>query len=165
MANENNNRISATLTQQDIDDIKHHVQQIESKLPFLVGLTTAERQRLPKIHRSNKIFVDDALRTAEENQSVIPDYVDIAELRKDLELYESLSKVLLPIQQLTEKLRDTQILAGSESYTSALVIYNMFQMAAKMGLPGMDTVVAQLAERFQMTASSSTKEEENTADE
>jgi hypothetical protein len=44
--------------------------------------------------------------------------------------------------------RDTQILAGSEAYSTALMAYRMFQMAAQSGMPGLDSVVSRLSERF-----------------
>ena len=79
---------------------------------------------------------------------MLPAYVNVPEMLKDFDLYRFLEQVLQPIAQLYEKVRDTQILAGSEAYTIALVAYKQFQIAVASGMPGMDTIVAQLSERF-----------------
>lgn len=148
MSNLLNNRISAALSAQDVEDIKLLLRQAEAKIPFLIGLTNEERKMMPKINRSNKLFVDDALQACQDNAALLPAYLQVAEMRKDYELYRSLGDVLQPLAQLYEKVRDTQILAGSEAYSSALMAYRMFQMAAESGLPGLDSVVSRLSERF-----------------
>lgn len=148
MANIQNNRISAGLSPTDIQDILAAINTITNKMPFLIGLTAEERKVLPKINRQNKLFVDDSLQACNNNTSLLPNYISVAEMQKDYDLYRSLEQVLQPLAQLYEKVRDTQTLAGSEAYSSALMIYKMFQMAAGVGMPGMDTIVAQLSERF-----------------
>ncbi|MFN0201049.1 MAG: hypothetical protein ACKVTZ_05985 [Bacteroidia bacterium] len=148
MANIQNNRLSASLSANDVQDILAAIQTIESKLPFIIGLTTEERKTLPKINRQNKLFVDDALQACMNNATLLPNYISVGEMQKDYELYRSLEQVLQPLAQLYEKVRDTQMLAGSEAFSSALMVYKMFQMAAGVGMPGMETIVAQLAERF-----------------
>ena len=160
MASLQNNRISAALTAQDVQDILAAIQVIENKLPFIVGLTADERKTLPKINRQNKLFVDDALQACANNASLLPTYVSVGEMQKDYDLYRTLEQVLQPLAQLYEKVRDTQILTGSESYSSALTVYKLFQMAAAVGMPGMDTIVAQLSERFAGQGSTTTENSE-----
>lgn len=148
MSNLQNNRVSASLAQQEVEDLKSLIRQIEAKLPFLLGLTNDERRLLPKISRSNKLFVDETLQACADNASLLPGYLNVEEMRKDYALYRALGDVLQPLAQLYEKVRDTQMLAGSEAYSTALMSYRMFQMAGKSGMPGMDAVVSRLSERF-----------------
>jgi hypothetical protein len=49
---------------------------------------------------------------------------------------------------LAEKLDDTQMLAGSEAYITALAAYRNFDAAAKAGIQGADTIYNHLKERF-----------------
>ena len=56
--------------------------------------------------------------------------------------------VLIPLQQLVEKLDDTTLQAGSEAYTAALVFYTAVKGAARAGEPGMKTVYDDLQARF-----------------
>lgn len=149
MANLQNNRISAELDQATIDGIRASLDSIEAALPFLLGLTISERRFLPKISQSNKLFVADALQAAQDNSHFLPAYIDIAEMAKDFRLYNQLDELILRFNQILEKMSDTQMLAGSESYKTALAFYQMIQFAAQAGLPGADTLNDMLKTRFE----------------
>ena len=148
MANILNNRISTVLNVETTEKIKTNLKDLNDNLNFLIGLTTEERMKLPKIDGSNRLFVQDALKVMKQNASILPNFVNVEELEKDFILYEQLDSILSAINQLQEKLRDTQMLAGSEAYSSALMAYRMFQMAADAGMAGMDSVVDDLKQRF-----------------
>jgi hypothetical protein len=53
-----------------------------------------------------------------------------------------------PLSQLSEKLDDTTMEAGSEAFSAALVFYNAVKAAAKAGVPGMKVVADDLQARF-----------------
>lgn len=148
MSNILNNRISAAISAQDKAEIKQAIALIESKLPFLLGLTADERKVLPKINRQNKLFVDETIQACADNGAILPAFIKVDEMRKDFDLFVDLGDIALPLSQLYEKVRDTQMLAGSESFSTSLAVYKMFQLAAASGMPGMDTVADKLAERF-----------------
>ena len=148
MANITNNRISAVLTEEQIAAIKAHLAGIATEMPFLLGLTAEERIRLPKIDVANRNFVKDALTALRNNPGLLPDFINVAEMEKDLILFEQLDELLLLANGWVERLRDTQILAGSEAYSSALFAYRIFQIGADAGLPGADTIFDLLKERF-----------------
>jgi hypothetical protein len=148
MTTVSNNRISVTIDEFALAQIKGAFQTINQHLPFLLGLNPEERQTMPKMNVANKQFVQDALLAMKNNEGMFPVYLSHAELAKDVKLYEQLDELVILSQQLTEKLRDTQILAGSEAYIMALLIYKMVGVAAQSGLPGMDTIYDQLGERF-----------------
>ena len=148
MTVEVSNRVSAELKEETIKEIEALVQQIEDKISFLTNISTDDRGRLPRVGRGQRLFIESTMRVAREKSEILPEYVDIDELQKDLELYNALGKVLAPVSRLQNKVWDTQVLAGAEAYTSALVVYNMFQMAAKMGVVGIDSAVLELAQYY-----------------
>jgi hypothetical protein len=149
MTTVSNNRISVTIDEFALAQVKGAFQTINQHLPFLLGLGPEERQKMPKMNVANKQFVQDALLAMKNNEGLFPVYLNHAELGKDLKLYEQLDELVILAQQLTEKMRDTQILAGSEAYLMALMVYKMVGVAAQSGMPGMDTIYDQLAERFE----------------
>lgn len=153
MSNSFSNRVSASLSATAVGNIKTAITSIKTNLPFLVGLTNGERQAIPKINEANKVFTADALTAAVNNNNIIPAYVSATELKLDLDLYNALDEVNLLLSQLNEQVNDTQMLAGSEAYISALTIYRLFGAAAKAGVPGADTVYDMLANRFNISAS------------
>jgi len=143
-----NNRISVTMDEYVFEQVKGAFLTINEHMPFLIGLKAEERQTMPKMNVANKQFVYDALMAMKNNKDLFPPYLNPVELNKDYILYTQLDELVALSQQLTEKLRDTQILAGSEAFVSALSVYKLVTTAAQAGMPGADTVYDQLAERF-----------------
>lgn len=148
MSNISNNRISVIATQAQLEDVKAGIQAIGNSLPFLVGLKTEERSSLLSIDVNNKAFTEDAINAGLVNQEMLPAYVSVKDMQLDLGLFMQLDVIIPMVKQLLEKLIDTQMLAGSEAYMSALMLYRLFKSAAGAGVPGADAIVAQLELRF-----------------
>ena len=148
MSNLSNNRLSIVATATQIAAVKTALQTINTNLPFLIGLTTDERIALPAINVNNKAFTEDAINAAANNTALIPSYVNVPNMQNDLSLFIQLDEIILLVKQLLERLEDTQMLAGSEAYTSALAVYRLISSAADAGVPGADAINAQLKARF-----------------
>jgi hypothetical protein len=91
---------------------------------------------LPKINVSNKAFTEDAINSMVNNPSLLPAYFNVAEMQKDMTLFTQLDEMSIIINQLAERISDTQLLAGSEAYVSALAAYRNFEAAANAGVCG-----------------------------
>lgn len=150
------NRLSVTLTPAAITAIKAAIATVDTQLPFLIGLTNAERKAIPKIDVNNKVFVEDALTAINNNGGILPNYINAVEIGKDLELFEQLDELVQLVGQLYDKLKDTQMLAGSEAYVSSLVAYKLFASAADAGLPGAESIYNQLKQRFTVSGGTDT---------
>ncbi|MGK4568363.1 hypothetical protein [Flavobacterium sp. 3HN19-14] len=148
MSNLTNNKLNVTMTAAQIAAVKTAIATINTNMPFLVGLTLAERSALPKIDVSNKAFTEDAINAAVNNSTMLPSYLNVANMQTDLQLYSQIDELRGIAAQTLEKLEDTQMLAGSESFVNALTVYKMFGNAADGGIPGSDTIYSQLAARF-----------------
>ena len=148
MANLTNNRINTTATAAQVTAVKTALQTIAANLPFLVGLTTEERIALPSINVSNKAFTEDAINAGVNNPALIPSYVSVVNMKNDMLLFTQLDEIIMMTKQLLEKMEDTQLLAGSEAYTSALTLYKLLGSAADAGVGGTDAIVTQLKQRF-----------------
>jgi len=142
------NRVSITISNEAITAINAAIATIEQNLPTLINLTAEDRKSLPKMGDKTLAFVNKTLEYGKQNPQVVPSFLDIGEFEKDVQAVINLNKVLIPLQQLVEKLDDTTILAGSEAYSAALVFYNAVKGAAKAGVPGMKTVYDDLQARF-----------------
>lgn len=148
MSNLTNNRLNITATATQITAVKTALQTIATNLPFLIGLTTEERIALPAIDVNNKAFTEDAISAGVNNANLLPAYLSTASMQTDLSLFTQLDEVITLTKQLLEKLEDTQLLAGSEAYVGALSLYKLFGSAADAGVPGSDSIYAQLKQRF-----------------
>ena len=142
------NKVSIALEAEVIANITAAIDTISTNLPGLVNLTDDERQTIPKMGDKTLAFVSKALEYANQNQELVPPYLDVAEFAKDVTAVTRLQQVLKPLQQLVEKLDDTTMLAGSEAYTAALVFYTAVKGAEKAGVPGVKTVSDDLQARF-----------------
>jgi hypothetical protein len=148
MSNLTNNRLNVTATAVQVSSAKNAIQTVAANLPFLIGLTSEERITLPAIDINNKAFTEDAINAGLNNSTLIPSYVSVPNMQTDLTLFTQLDEVIMVTKQLLEKLEDTQLLAGSEAYASALTLYKLFGSAADAGMPGADAVYNQLKQRF-----------------
>jgi hypothetical protein len=142
------NRISIELASELVEQVKGLIDQIEEKLPFLISLTSDERNSFPKLSRENELFVEETIRAAASHKEVLPAYIHTDEMAKDIELFQQLSRIMVRLNHVHSKVKDTMHIAGAEALATALVTNNMFQIAAKMGVDGMESVSAKLSELF-----------------
>jgi hypothetical protein len=139
--------VSATLSQADMDAIAAAIDTIQKRLPFLVDLVATERSELPKMGNKSRSFVAQALEVADMNSDFLPRSFDVAEMRRDIELYEKLNRILMSLTQLQDMVDDTCLLAGSEAYTAALTVYNYAKTSA-INANGMEPIVNEMREHF-----------------
>lgn len=95
---------------------------------------------------------------------MLPSFLNVTHMQNDLKLFIQLDELTGLVRQLLEKLEDTQMLAGSESYVSALTGYKLFSAAAEAGVPGSDSIYDNLKARFNNGSSGTspdTKKEES----
>jgi hypothetical protein len=118
------NLISTSISQEQINEIIAAIDRINAKLPTLVSLTNEELSSLPKVSYKNIDFIHEVLDFADTYPDLVPPHIDVQEIRKDLRLIESLTKILVPMKKLVKKLEDSTLLAGSEAYIPSLAIYN-----------------------------------------
>ena len=124
-------RINAELSQADQQAVLAAANGIRQKLPFLIDLTPAERRSLATMGDKRRGFVARALVIAAQNEGMLPRSFDVAEMRRDVALLESLRPILTALAQLHELVGDTYMAVGSEAYTSALLVYHFARSAGK----------------------------------
>ena len=139
--------ISATLSDDNLANIKAAIVTIHENMPFLISLTTDERRKRVKMGDKSLAFVSNSRTVTQNNPEVVPRNFNIQEFEKDYQLMVSLTEVLSLLEQLTEKVDDTLIAVGSESMASSLLVYDFVKTAAKHS-PGLKSVADQLGERF-----------------
>lgn len=141
------NRISAELPAKTREEVLQDIEAIKSKLPFLIDLSTDEKQGMAKFGDKSRAFVTKAFELASLNKGAIPADLDLAEMKKDVELMLSLYPILKSLDILYEKINDTYFAAGSEAYSAGLHIY-LYLKAANVATGGLDDVLDDLGKRF-----------------
>lgn len=148
MSNMNNNRVNQVLTEEQMTNLKEGIKSLEKDFSFFVGLTDQERASLLGIDVNNKAFVEDALNAGRVNQDLLPRYLSLESAELDLKLFEQMDEIITIVEQFHQKLSDTRLLAGSEAYMTALMLYRLFIAASTAGMPGADAAVKKLEPRF-----------------
>ncbi len=128
--------------------------------PYLLALTPAEKQELPKMGPKTLNFVEKSHQAAHENPTLVPQYLEMDAFDVDFADAHGLWTLYNRIRQLEEGVADTQMTAGSEAYQSALVFYNSVKVAASSGVNGAKAVYEELKKRFPRPKKQQTGSEE-----
>ncbi len=142
-------KVSGRLTREETEQLVEKLREIRECLPFLIQLTPSERMGGLKMGDRAIAFVERALQIAKERPQLIPPYVDIEEMERDFELWKNLGVLIREITSLLEALEDTRMGAGADAYSTALLIYGALKQAGQAGVPGVDTLVAELSTHFE----------------
>jgi len=137
--------ISTTLSPEDQQAIGAAIDALRQKLPFLIDLTKADRVRMPKASDKTAAFVRKAMQVGNEHSGLFPASF-LEEMRKDIQLLDSLEPIRLAIKTLVKKLDDTTMQLGGESYAAARTIYAVTK--APHAQAALRTAFGDLGKRF-----------------
>jgi hypothetical protein len=150
------NRVSATLSDEDLNIIKQAIQTIADKLPFRISLTDDERRGGMKLGDKSVGFLDKNYNYTQTNSTLVPNYLDVPEYTKDYNSTKDLLEILQLLRPLVQSIEDTYTQVGIEALSAALLFYNAVKLAAKQGVPGAQAIYDDLQKRFPGTSGSST---------
>lgn len=146
----NENRISISLSQADVDVINQAIATLGAKFqPILIALEAEDKKNLAKLGEKSVSFVEKSLLYAESDAEFLPAFVDAAEMLKDWTAFNLLNGFLRPLQQITRNLDDTATLCGSEASLASLAYYNSVRQAVKLNVPKASTIYDDLSQRFE----------------
>lgn len=149
MANGTENIISIQIPESDVKQVTEYLNKIQEILkPYLIALSPEERQRMLKMGDKTVSFVEKTLDYVKSNPEFVPAYMNVLEFEKDTTAVKNLITMLNPVVQLEQGINDTEMLAGSEAYTAALIYYNSVKQAAKNNVPNAAAIYDDLSKRF-----------------
>jgi hypothetical protein len=143
------NLVSLSISEGELAEIRKAIEVLQKNLlPYLLELTISEKESLAKMGDKTVAFVTKATEHAEAQPKLVPAFIDIAELRKDLEAIEILRPLFNSLNQLSKGLDDTMTVAGSEAYSAALAFYQSVKVGAKLNVSGAQEIYNDLQVRF-----------------
>ncbi|SRR5260221_378656 len=143
------NRVSIKISPADLQKALDAINVISNTLkPYLVALTPDDRHNLPKVSDGTLPFVQKTLDYAGTNGGFMPAYIDVGELKVDVDATDVLLQIQRPLGQLAQNLDDTIMLCGSEAYIAAVAFYNSVKLASKLKVPGAEPIANDLGVRF-----------------
>ena len=142
------NRISATLADADKQAILDAVVLIKTKLPFLLDLTPDDRVSLPKMGDGSLAFDEKCAVYMDSLPTLVPGFVNVAEVKKDRALHNQLAGVAAQLIALGQSMDSTMMVIASEQWMADLSFYQSVRQAAKRGVPGAQAAYDDLSQRF-----------------
>ena len=143
------NLVSLSIPEGELSEIRKAIKILQERLlPYLLELTNDEKESMAKMGDKTVAFVTKATEHAEAHDKLVPVFVDVAELRKDLQAIETLRPFYNSLSHLVKGLEDTIMVAGSEAYLAALAFYQSTKVGAKMNVSGAQEIYNDLQPRF-----------------
>ncbi len=143
------NKVNSSIPESVISEATTKLSEVVNILkPYLIALSPTERHDLPKMSDGTLPFVQKCLDYCKSNPEFAPAYVNYNELTEDMKMYQQLLPLYRTVLQLENKLNDTSMQAGAESYVSSLSYYNSVKNAAKYDAPGAKAIYEDLKKRF-----------------
>ena len=144
-----NDRDGAGIPLGDLESMLAELEAMFEKLEStMVVLTPKDRQRLPKMRSSTVEFVDKVGYHMRATPHFKPAFLDIEEFERKRRTVRALQALLMRLDQVRKVLDDSRLQCSSVVYTEALASYKSFKAAAKLGLPGADLIVRDVARSF-----------------
>ena len=148
----NDNKISASISAQDMTDILAAFATLKAKLPFLINLNIEEKRRMPNIGTERGGMVETFTTEMGLHADLIPTFVDMPELALDKALFAQLDTIKACANELCEGINDTHQAVGSDMYLAYLSFYNNVKQAAKRSVVGADAIYENLRRFFQRSS-------------
>lgn len=143
------NKIDFSIPEEVVSEVSSKLTDVVKLLkPFLIALTPTERHDLPKMSDGTLPFVQKCLDYCQSHPEFAPAYTNFNALIEDMKVYQQLIPIYRLILPLENKLNDTTMQAGAESYITALSYYNSVKQAAKYDVPGAKAIYEDLKKRF-----------------
>lgn len=159
------NLVSFGMNESDMAEVTAAIATLKAKLlPQLKTLSADERIELPKMGDKTVPFVQKALEYCDSNIDLVPPFLDVNDLKVDVDAVVSLRSIYQPLLQITDALNDTMLLSGSEAYAGALMLYNAAKHTAKSNIYGAKNVYEDLSARFPGRPRKSSSHDTNTAE-
>lgn len=143
------NFVSAILSEEDQATILEHFSEIRKILSFNVNLTSNQKKSMPMLDDGRRPFAEKSLMYGSNEPRIVPPYIDMAELRNDLKLYDAIKPIDMEARSVAELISNIRMAAGSDAYVAALSIYGSAKGAAKNGVAGTKAIADELSKLFQ----------------
>jgi len=143
------NRINLEIDQAKRETIETGLAGFKTELiPLLVALSADNKRNLPMVGERLINFVEQAIKSADQNPDLIPPYIKLEGVKVDMETWKYMNALSKELEYIVSLLNDTAALSGSEAYSSMLSYYNFLKQAAKDGVPGAKPIYDNLKHHF-----------------
>lgn len=127
----NSNKISAVLPEADKTAALALLEEVKSKMPFLISLPASERPKR-KMGPKSIDYVNSCLESAKQYPTKLTLEFDTQEFVKDVDLINQLWTIRIKIADLLDRVDDTMEVASGDAMKAADDVYRFLKAAEKM---------------------------------
>lgn len=144
------NRISMSVTDAQKNSISSATTALAAAVaPFETVIEKEELKSLSKLGDIRIPCVEKVAQYAVSNPEFLQPFADVPAFNKDFGVFKDTREMLRPLRQAIDKLEATMQVSGSEAWNFARNYYKAVQYAAKMGVPGAQTILDDLRPLFE----------------
>lgn len=153
--------VNLVFTQEQFDQLKQARTNIDTQMGFALNISKDERIRIRHLPLRLIRFIMWCVMHAERDPSLLPSFVDLQEIKDLMFVAEVMENFQTWSIGLTEKIRDTKILAYREAYKLCYPIKEKIRSMAKSRVPGLDAMLAEIATFFPHSPPQKKSEQDN----
>lgn len=142
------NLISEELSDEVVTTAIDAIKQAETVLAFTKTIQTEDKVALAKVGPKELDFSRKAYEFGLKNPQLTPQYLDLNELGKDINVAEKMLMVSNHMTPLSNRINDTASIAGAEAYLGARTFYHHVKNAAKVNVPGASAIARELGKFY-----------------
>jgi hypothetical protein len=147
----NKNLVNEVIPAQVIVDATTGLNQVFTLLkPYLIdNVTTEQINSNPKLGEKSEPYVDKSLEYAGNHPNTVPRRCNIAEAKKDFNVFEILRPLEPIATQLSLMIHNTRLIAGSEAIDCANDYYKSIKQDAEDGVAEAIPIYTDLKQRYE----------------
>jgi hypothetical protein len=134
------------VTLQEITDLIHCAEACFA--PFANTFTPKDRSRLVGGGIKNLGFIETAYESASANPQFVPPYLNMSDYIGAIQDFTNKRTLLLLVQQFTQQISDSMLLASDAAYRDSLEYYTSVKESAHQRVPGAEAEYALLSKYF-----------------
>ncbi len=154
--------VSYVFTEADFTALKQQISEIQAKVEgFAIELHLDNKRELKTLGDRSLPFTEQALLYATQQKSLVPEYINMEEFSKDINLFKQSKELIKMLAVILERLNDTSIAAGSDAFSTARKFYDSVKAAVKANTPGAAVAFDEMKKRY-VRIKAKTEEQKNT---
>ena len=145
----NYDRISSEIPAQVVTDFNTKLNEALALIqPYEEDITNEERQRIRSIGPALTAWMERCLIHSAQTPGLISEYMDAAGATKDKTRRDQISSLITQVEGVRERLRDIYFLSNADLFDFCSMIHANARERARRGVPGADTIFADLQAHF-----------------
>ncbi len=142
-------KVNASLSAQDMADVRQSIADARQMLDYLINLQPEERGKGLRLGEGSILFAQKTADYVARKPELFPSFHDLAAYTNEYQQWDFTLELRKLLQELLESVDDTLMAMGSHLMTKTLDVYaNIKRATASTDIVGIDTIYADLQKRF-----------------